>query len=910
VRRAVLAALVASVCLAAPAAAQVQPYQQNDGRGFWSILPPGQNGLDTALDVAKYQANGSTPPHNGDQLGMYGDLVYATPGLKREDLEKYFKDESFGVKPGDVARTYSPRDDVTIVRDKGFGIPHIYGKTRAGTMFGSGYAQAEDRLFFMDVFRHVGAAEGASFLGGAARAFDHQVWAQAPYRREELRQQFELYDDRFGPEAAQVQEDTRNYTDGINQYIAEAKLNPNKMPVEYAALEQPGGAEPFEVIDTIYSGIVLGAILGVGGGDELDSALALEAAKNRFGAKRGKRVWRDFRSAEDPEAPVTILKKKFPYQRPPKKVARGSRAMPDPGSVKEVAVSSSGAGAGSREALKGHPFLPHLPKPGAMSNALLVSARESESGHPVVVFGPQTGYFAPQPLIEVDLHGPGIDARGAAVTGTPYVALGRGRDYAWSATSSGHDYIDTFALDLCEPDGSKPTIDSMYYMFRGSCQKIDLVEKTNSWSPNAVDSTPAGSETLRAERTALGLGTARATVHGKPVLYTKLRATYGHEVDRPALAVSEWNSPDYVHDARSFQRAASKMTYTFNWFYADDRDIAYFLGGANPIRAKGVDQNLPVRGTKKFEWRNFDPTALKEAEEPYRRHPQVINQRYITNWNNKPARAFRASDANFSYSSLYRSLLLEDRIKRGIKGPNKMSLVELIDAMEDAGTVDLRADKILPWALRVLGRQSDPALADAIAKLKAWRRDGSHRRDSDRDRVYSHSDAIRILDAWWPLWVEGQFKPTLGDALWKLMLARMGGIDNSPNNEGAHLGSAYQDAPYGQVQKDLRAVLGRRVKGRYSRVYCGRGSRGRCREMLASTLREALKVPASKLYQDAVCGSQPTLGPPDPGRKQGDQWCFDSVFHTAASAITEPVIHWINRPTWQQALEIQSHRPR
>ena len=48
---------------------------------------------------------------------MYEDLVYATPGLTDSTLDDYFKDASFGVKPGDVERTYSPRGDVTIVRD-------------------------------------------------------------------------------------------------------------------------------------------------------------------------------------------------------------------------------------------------------------------------------------------------------------------------------------------------------------------------------------------------------------------------------------------------------------------------------------------------------------------------------------------------------------------------------------------------------------------------------------------------------------------------------------------------------------------------------------------------------------------------------------------------------------------------
>ena len=45
---------------------------------------------------------------------------------------------------------------MTIVRDGNFGVPHIYGSTRAGTMFGLGYVGAEDRLFVMDALRNAG----------------------------------------------------------------------------------------------------------------------------------------------------------------------------------------------------------------------------------------------------------------------------------------------------------------------------------------------------------------------------------------------------------------------------------------------------------------------------------------------------------------------------------------------------------------------------------------------------------------------------------------------------------------------------------------------------------------------------------------------------------------------------------
>jgi hypothetical protein len=34
------------------------------------------------------------------------------------------------------------------------------------------------------------------------------------------------------------------------------------------------------------------------------------------------------------------------------------------------------------------------------------------------------------------------------------------------------------------------------------------------------------------------------------------------------------------------------------------------------------------------------------------------------------------------------------------------------------------------------------------------------------------------------------------------------------------------------------------------------------------------------------------------------QWCFDALRHRPLGGITQPFIHWINRPTFQQAVEI------
>jgi acyl-homoserine lactone acylase PvdQ len=899
--------LVLCALLAAPASAQLpqlpgsgpqpQPYQANDAGGFRDILPPGTRGRYNAVELAAFLANGTTVPHCCDQLRMYSDLVYATPGLTAADIPKYFKDSSFGVQAGNVERTYSPRSDVTIVRDRAFGVPHVYGKNRDGAMFGLGYVGAEDRLFFMDVLRHAGRGQLSSFAGGSNAAMDAEQWEVAPYTEADLERQAEQIPRLLGPQGEILRRDVDNYVAGINQYISEARLDPTKMPGEYAATGHPLGPDPWKRTDLIATASLVGGIFGRGGGNELAWSEVADSLQDRFGKRRGMRVFRDFRAAEDRAAPVTVLgKKRFPYQVRPRR-ARGV-ARPDPGSLQEhhvAGAASSGAGASASSLSLSRGVFP----PSA-SNAVLISGRESQSGHPLMVAGPQVAYFNPQILMEQDVHAPaapglpGIDAQGASFVGINlYVQLGRGRDYAWSATSAGQDNIDTFALPLCEPGGAKPTINSMHYRFRGRCLAIEVLERQNQWAPTPGDPTPPGQQTLRAERTKMGLIAGRGTVRGKPVAFAKLRSTYFHEVDS-AAGFMDFNTPEVVRSPRTFQRAANKIGYTFNWFYADSKHIAYFNSGANPVRAKRTNQDFPVQA--RYEWRGWNPDDWLAKFAGFRGHPRVIDQKYLVNWNNKQARGFRASDT-VMYSSTYRSVLLEDRVKRGIRGARKLTLPQTIDLMEVAGTDDLRAHAVLPLALKIVGRPRDPSLRSAVDTLRAWRRAGGLRKDADRNGVYDHTDAVRIMDAWWPRLVRAQFQPVLGRGAFA-RLATTVDVDNEPNNHGQHLGSAYQDGWYGYSRKDLMSVLGRRVRGPYSRRYCGKGSLKRCRTVLRRSLAAAIKVPAAELYGgDEKCPN-------------ADQWCFDAVNFRATGGATQPLIHWINRPTFQQVNEIQRQVPR
>ena len=164
--------------------------------------------------------------------------------------------------------------------------------------------------------------------------------------------------------------------------------------------------------------------------------------------------------------------------------------------------------------------------------------------------GPQTSYYTPQLLVEQVLDGPGIKARGVAFAGTNlFVQLGRGLDYAWSATSAGSDNIDTVVERLCNTDGSKPDGELDRLPGRqevrrrwtsGRAQRDDHART----SPRRL---PATTYEFQVLRTRNGIVQERTTVGGKPVAIVVQRSTYGHEVDS-VLGFGELNDPTFVHE--------------------------------------------------------------------------------------------------------------------------------------------------------------------------------------------------------------------------------------------------------------------------------------------------------------------------------------------------------------------------
>ncbi|MGV9755220.1 penicillin acylase family protein [Streptomyces tricolor] len=867
------------------------------------ILPPGQNGNATLAQILLNQAFGTQPAHAEDQLGPYAGLATGYRGLTDATVNTFFNDASFGVPADQVASTEKPagRSDVTIVRDKKTGVPHITGTTRYGTEFGAGYAAAQDRLWLMDVFRHVGRGRLTSFAGGAPanQGLEQQFYRNAPYTEADLQAQIDNAVAHNGARGQQALADVKAYLDGINAYI-DASDSGRYFPGEYVltghkdSITNAGTIEHFRITDLVALASVIGSLFGSGGGGEVNNVLSLLAAQARYGVEEGTKVWESFRERNDPEAVLTVHNgERFPYGTKP--ADPQGEALPDTGSVTTEPLvydrtgSAATATAESTSAAAAQTVLGSARR--GMSNALVVSGKHTAGGHPIAVFGPQTGYFAPQLLMLQEIQGPGISARGASFAGlSMYVELGRGQDYAWSATTSGQDIIDTYAVELCQDDH--------HYLYRGTCTAMEKVEQKNAWKPTTADGTAAGSYTMRVWRTKYGPVEYRATVGGKKVAYTTLRSSYLHEADS-IIGFQMLNDPDFVKGPEDFQRAAQHINYTFNWFYADSQHTAYYNSGDNPVRASGVDAEFPVWARPAYEWRNWDPAGNTADYTPPSAHPHSVDQDYYISWNNKQAEEY--TTAPWGNGSVHRGNLLDDRVKK-LVAAGGVTRARLVQAMADAGLADLRAEDVLPRLLQVIDSApvTDSTAAAAVSKLRAWVTAGARRAETSAGaKKYADADAIRILDAWWPLLVEAEFRPGLGTDLYTAITRNLP-VDEAPSAghgpTGSHAGSSFQYGWWSYVDKDVRAVLGESVRGPLARTYCGDGSLAACRDILIGTLKEAAGKTAAQVYPgDEQCAA-------------GDQWCADSIVHRTLGGIKHGKIGWQNRPTYQQVVEFTSHR--
>jgi acyl-homoserine lactone acylase PvdQ len=799
----IVAALASSLALGVTAATGVVGSRDHALLAL-DVLPPGQ---------------GANVPSLTRQSPLYDGLTPLGGNVTPADLKRFYKPETLGLR-GRASRVEHPRTGVTIYRDR-FDVPHIYGKTRASTEFGAGWATAEDRGLDLQLLR--GPARIAALDVPGYDAFSVALSARTfvPSAATEafLAQQATLASKTA--DGRQLLADVDAYLLGINAYFKKAG----------------GFVTPFDRNDITAIGTLIGAVFGAGGGNEGRSAQLLSGLQQRLGDVKGLAVWNDLREQENQDTPVTVTTP-FPY-------AAGNG----------VGAGNVRIDAGSYVPVAGTD-VPAAPRR-LMSNALLIGAKRSASGHPIFVAGPQVGYFSPEILMEEDLHGGGLDARGVSFPGLGfYLQIGRGPDYAWSATSASSDVEDQFAETLCGGD-------SVHYVFKSACIAMGTFDAGTLKGQNGAPDTE-----LRYRTTVHGPVVAYAKSNGVKVALSLARSTRGREL-LGALPFQKM-STGAVHTPQEFFKTMGSFELTFNWFYADSKHIAMYSSGRLPIRAPGVTPGLPTNGDGSYEWRGWvAPTA----------HPHVVDPASgaIVNWNNKPAAAFAAADDNFSYGAIQRVQLLN----AGVAAKKIHTPASVVGAMNAAATRDLR------WTLigllaDAMSHGSAPNARDqvALAQLRGW--NGS-RLDANLDGKIDAAGAA-IMDAWWPKLAIAVLQPQLGTLTADLQ--QLAAISNDANSAGSSYGGGW----YSYVYEAVRAAVGLTSRSQTA-LTCGDGSAASC----AAILWDSLDRAGSDLA--VVQGSDPST------------WRTDATPERIRfSGFLSDTMRWTNRPTFQQVISFGSHR--
>jgi penicillin amidase len=565
----------------------------------------------------------------------------------------------------------------TITRDS-FGVPSVFAKTLSGMWFGSGFAQAQDRMVQLELTRR--AVEGTlSAILGPSQLGQDQTVRTVFYTPAELHAEFLRL-----PAAARAA--LTAFSRGVNAYEASAYASASaeaaKVPREFFVLGQllgltgPYQPTPWQPEDTVAVGNFLARQFGGGGGNELTNLtfiqylsgeLAKAGAKDPFAAADS--VFNDARWLNDTSAPTTVPggKASLPALTTGRQAARNADAAVRSAVAHLPRISHRALVAATRKVkadrqtfLKTGISLRVLSHGG--SNAIAVAPSRSADHHALLWGAPQEGFGNPSVDGEEYLHAPGYDAGGMYITGEPFILIGRNAHDAWTSTSEETVNQQIFIEHSVNFAATPPT-----YAFNGKRIAMQAI-------PETIDVAGQQPQSFTVLRTKDGPVVFADPADG--IAISLNFASFGRE--NGSLAGFSQLGGDT--SLAQFRHSMSLVTTLHNFMYADrEGNIAFFGDGLVPIQAKGADPRLPAAGDGSQQWRGFVPFA----QMPHSVNPK---QGFLDNWNTKPSQQafFQENSGDEYWGTIFRSSL----ISQLTRASHKISIQYLQGIEHTIGTID------------------------------------------------------------------------------------------------------------------------------------------------------------------------------------------------------------------------------
>jgi penicillin amidase len=311
--------------------------------------------------------------------------------------------------------------EVRILRDD-IGVVHVYGATDTDVSYGSGYAQAADRLFQMDLARRRALGRQAEVLGpGPAgedefiRTLDIPRWG---------RENLELVRvDR--PDIYQL---LVAWTAGVNRRIEQVRSGAVPLPYGFGPDELDYLPEPWAIADTVS----IGKLILFGNASSFDFEILATVLRDYFPELAAAPLYAPFADA---------------FVLPPEERPAGSAALwHAPTSARPARQMPEGAEARLRQFVEAA-----RPRPGG-SNNWAIEGRHTDTGRPIIAGDPHQELRSPSVMWAHHMNsadaGGTIDAVGFNFVGAPGVQLGHNRHVAWTATTTYPDVMDLWSVAI------------------------------------------------------------------------------------------------------------------------------------------------------------------------------------------------------------------------------------------------------------------------------------------------------------------------------------------------------------------------------------------------------------------------------------------------------------------------------
>jgi penicillin amidase len=601
-----------------------------------------------------------------------------------------------------------------------YGVPHIEAENVEALAYGTGYAQAKQRLFLTHAIRLTAQGRTAELLGQDSLEADIEQRRNF-YEAGDVQRQYDAL-----PES--IKRELEAFSAGFNAGMDEVMLDPAERPAAFDALGHY--PEPWQPTDSV-SVVALFtwvSFAGEGGGGQLRNAELLGNLQKRFGNKRGLKIWNDLTFKNDPSAPFVASRGEG--RKRPAYIKR--ERLPN-AKQQRLARSYAGTlGKASRrmqaQSVRIAEVFKKLPLPRIGSYAAAISGERTKSGGALVLGAPQTGLNTPPIFWQLGQHAPGRECTGFTVPGLgPWTGIGWCNDHAWSLVAGNMgEQVDHY-IERIDPQNPRR------YRWKGGWGEMDVRTETFQANkcvpPVCEEATPPSTVTEEIESTVHGPVVSRDEKAG--IAITQRRAQRG--VWASSLpAIVTWNSGRSLQEV---DRATDVAKASYNFLYGDAQgNIMYRFTGLQPERAKGFDRRLPEPGDGSAEWRRMMPQ---------RTMPRAVN----------PKSGVLAANQGVESKPAYwwpnASGILVGQANR--VGGNRRMIMRAGE-LDVAGLETLnpklleRADVITPvfrhHLRRALGRSKEPRLREAWKLWREWRKSGYARVDSDRDGFYDHAAVV------------------------------------------------------------------------------------------------------------------------------------------------------------------------